>query len=351
MVAAVSAVVSQASDSTASREAASYHWFKMPDLNRATHRRLGQSGAGWTFETICRLVHHVGRVGRPKAKQAARDLGRLGVGLQAIADEAGISVAKVRRDLVKLVDLGLVAVIRRNVEFKLDPASGKIIENRKGRSLPVVVMLNVGPEHLRQKAGTASPAASHPRMAPLNPVTVAGPGAHDRDHSGGAIQRDEITKRTPSVDAVGIGTPPAGPGAGLPAGEAGGHSAAEASQEGGTSDFLRIVTADPESAGLPPGRLAPQGKATRPQRPQRRPGGDQEGGTTAAEYAEAWHRRDPEEERQRAEYQAAKAAKRAAREAMPEGQAAPPTTTAPPPSLDQEASRNAWRAALAREVG
>ena len=266
MVAAVSAVVSQVSDSTAERESTSYHWFKMPDLNRATHRRLGQSGAGWTFETICRLVHHVGRVGRPKAKQAARDLGRLGVGLQAIADEAGISVAKVRRDLVKLVDLGLVAVIRRNVEFNIDPASGKIIENRKGRSLPVVVMLNVGPEHLRQKAGKAEPAASHPRMAPSNPITVAGPGAHDRDHSGGAIQRDEITKRTPSVDAVGIGTPPAGPGAGLTAGEAGGHSAAKAGQERG------IVPVDAPGNDLPRqiGRISrPAAKAAQPQQARR----------------------------------------------------------------------------------
>jgi hypothetical protein len=266
MVAAVSAVVSQASDSTAERESASYHWFKMPDLNRATHRRLGQSGAGWTFETICRLVHHVGRVGRPKARQAAKELGRLGVGLQAIADEAGISVAKVRRDLVHLVDLGLVAVSRRNVTFKVDPATGKIVENRTGRSLPVLVFLTIGPEHGRTKEGTASPAASHPRMAPSNPITVAGPGLHDRDHSGGAIQRERNTKRTPSVDAVGIGTPPAGPGAGLPAGEAGGHSAAKAGQEGG------IVRVDAAGDDLPPpiGRISrPAAKASPPQQARR----------------------------------------------------------------------------------
>jgi hypothetical protein len=42
---------------------------------------------------------------------------------------------------------------------------------------------------------------------------------HDRDHSGGAIQRDCETERGPSGDACGIGTPPAEPGAGLAAGE------------------------------------------------------------------------------------------------------------------------------------
>lgn len=273
MVSAVSSEFFQAAAAAASTEPAAYHWFKMPDLNRATHRSLGQSGAGWTFETICRLVHHVGRVGRPQAKKAARELGRLGVGLQAIADEAGVSVAKVRRDLAKLVDLGLIAVSRRNVEFNVDPATGRIIENRTGRSLPVVVFLNVGPEHLRTKAGQDRPAATHPRMAPASPAIVEGPGLHDRDHSGGAIQRDRNQKETPVVDAVGIGTTPAVPegrltaakAPGLTAGEAGGHSAAKAGQERG---IVRVDAAD-DDLPQPIGRISrPAGKASSP-----RPGG------------------------------------------------------------------------------
>jgi len=264
MVSAVSADVSQAADADTSTKPAGYHWFKMPDLNRATHRRLGHSGAGWTFETICRLVHHVGRVGRPKAKKAARELGRLGVGLQAIADEAGVSVAKVRRDLVKLVDLGLIAVTRRNVTFSADPATGRIMENRTGRSLPVVVFVTVGPEHCRTKASQDRPAASLPRTAPATPATVIGPPLHDRDHFGGAIQRERNTERKPAGDAVGIGTPPA-KAPGLTAGEAGGHSAAKASQERG---IVRVDAADDD---LPPpiGRISrPAGKAPSP-----RPGG------------------------------------------------------------------------------
>jgi hypothetical protein len=303
MVAAVSTVVSQVSDSTAERESASYHWFKMPDLNRATHRRLGQSGAGWTFETICRLVHHVGRVGRPQARKAAKELGRLGVGLQAIADEAGVSVAKVRRDLVKLVDLGLVAVSRRNVTFQVDIATGKIVENRKGRSLPVLVFLTIGPEHGRTKEGTAEPAANHPRMAPSNPVTVAGPGLPDRDHSGGAIQRERNTERTPAVDAVGIGTPPAEQEAGLPAGEAGGHPAAKAGQEGG------IIPVNAAGDDLPPsvGRISrPAAKASTPRQAgrQRFPEDRQEPQTWSGE-AEAARRRMLAEMEERRRHDAA----------------------------------------------
>lgn len=265
------AAISQASaDADAPSEAvpATYHWFKMPDLNRATHRRLGQSGAGWTFETICRLVHHVGRVGRPKARKAARDLGRLGVGLQAIADEGGISVAKVRRDLVKLVDLGLVAVVRQNVTFKVDPATGRIKENRTGRSVPVVVYLTVGPEHLRTKAGQDR-AANPSNQAPANPATVEGQAMPDRDHLGGGIQREKKSERTPDGDAVGIGTPPASQEAGLTAGD--GQAATHpATTVIGRPTASQAVRADEAHDGLPPriGSL-PAGKAPRQERRQR----------------------------------------------------------------------------------
>ena len=199
MVAAISAGLASLSPTSTGGEPVTYHWFKMPEFSRETHRRLGQSGAGWTLETICRLVHHVGRVGKPASKKAARELGRLGVGLQAIADEAGISVAKVRRDLVKLVDLGLVAVSRRNVAFHADPATGKIVENRTGRSLPVVVHLTIGQEHCRAKSNPV-------KADPADPSTVAGSGVPDRDHLGGAIQRDSF-KRTPDGSTDGIGRP------------------------------------------------------------------------------------------------------------------------------------------------
>lgn len=250
MVAAVSSSVS-ADPTPDSTDAApvTYVWFKMPDLNRSTHRLLGKSGAGWTFETICRLVHHVGRVGRPQAKKAARELGRLGVGLQAIADEAGISVAKVRRDLVELVDLGLVAVSRRNVTFSTDPSTGKIVENRTGRSLPVIVFLTVGPEHCRTKSGQARQAANPPKMAPANPSNLEGAGVHDRDHLGGAIQKD-FNQREPDGQADGVGQPQAG--------KAGGHTAAKAGQE----EVTVRLDAGEDDLPAPIGRISrPAGKA------------------------------------------------------------------------------------------
>jgi hypothetical protein len=259
MFAPVSDVLDRtAAEADSTSEPVSYFWFKMPDLNERTNRALGESGAGWTFNTICRLVHHVGRVGRPQARKAAKELGRLGVGLKAIADQSGQSPNKVRRDLVKLVDLGLVAVTRRNVTFGTDPATGRIRENRTGRSLPVLVFVTIGPEHLRQKAGKVG---NPPKLAPATPATVAPLPAPDRVHPGTRIQRERITERTPDGDAVGIGSPPASRGGGLPAGQEGGQEAAEAGRlpaavhEG---DQVARANLEPPEADLPPtvGRIS-----------------------------------------------------------------------------------------------
>jgi len=260
MIAAVSADFSQ-SEAASTDEPTAYPWFKMPELNRATHRRLGQSGAGWTFDTICRLVHHVGRVGKPQARKAAREYGRLSVGLQAIADEAGISVAKVRRDLVELVDIGLVTVMRRNVTFHADIATGRIVENRTGRSLPVVVFVSVGPQHCRTKAGQDRPAATLPEPQAVNPVILEGAADSHRDHPGGGIQRERNTERTPDGHADGVGRPQARQEAGLTAGKAGGHPAAKAGQERPQNDDMPV----------PVGRISrPAGKAPPPPRQARR---------------------------------------------------------------------------------
>ena len=184
----------------ASTTSTGWHFSPVPDFSTATHRAIGQSGAGWTLETVCRLIHHVGRVGRPKARQAAKDDQRIGVGIGAVAHEAGLAENTVRRHLCRLEGLGLIVVVRPNVMHTRDDA-GRLIENRTGRSQAVVIYLNVGPEHLRQAAGQA--AASPSRMEGL-PAT-------DSVHSGRAIQRQEKTERRPDGQPAGIGRPPAAP--------------------------------------------------------------------------------------------------------------------------------------------
>lgn len=260
-----------------------YPWIKgQPDLSRKTNRAIGVSGAGWTFATICRLLHHIGRIGRPRARQEAKERQRLSVGLAAVADEAGLSIGKVRRDCTKLAKLGLIVTIRPNVTMVRDPETGKLKENRTGRSKATVIVLTVCQEHLRQRdAAPVGQAVSPARMHPSSPTRLEGLPAHDSVHPGGAIQRDRKTERTPDGLAVGIGQPQAEGEAGLPAGQAGGQEAAEqgrlqaAGQETGADHGLRVVTAADadadELAVLPPGRLTPQtAKPREPREPQRR---------------------------------------------------------------------------------
>jgi hypothetical protein len=283
MIAAVSPVVSR-TPAALTPAPTGYPWIKgLPDLNRQTARLIGESGAGWTFTTICRLLHHIGRIGRPRARQEAKERQRLSVGLAAVAEEAGLSIGKVRRDCTKLAKLGLIVTIRPNVTMERDLETGRLKENRTGRSKATVIVLTVCQEHLRQKASPpVGQAVSPTRMAPSSPTRLGGLPAHDSVHPGGAIQRDRNTKRTPDGLAVGIGQPQAEGEAGLPAGPAGGQEAAgegrlpAAGQEEGTVP-LRIVVADDadEQAHLPPGRLTPQ--AAKPREPQRRTWGGQWG--------------------------------------------------------------------------
>ncbi len=276
MAASVSPVVSRPA-AALTPAPTGYPWVKgLPDLNRQTTRLIGESGAGWTFTTICSLLHHIGRVGRPRARHEAKERQRLSVGLAAVADTAGLSIGKVRRDCTKLAKLGLIVTIRPNVTMERDLETGRLKENRTGRSKATVIVLTVCQEHLRQKASPpVGQAVSPPRMAPSSPTRLGGLPARDSVHPGGAIQRDRNTKRTPDGLAVGIGQPQAEGEAGLPAGPAGGQEAAEegrlpaASHEEGNVP-LRIVVADDadEQAHLPPGRLTPQ--AAKPREPQRR---------------------------------------------------------------------------------
>ena len=334
MISAISAVSRpSAATTTGTTTGDTYAWVRgLPDLNRQTRRLIGQSGAGWTFTTICSLLHHIGRIGRPAARKAANVDQRLGVGLAAIADEAGLSENKVRRDLRRLEELGVITVMRPNVTMVRD-AAGRLVENRTGRSKAVRVYLTICPDHVRAKA--SPPVASKP--APSNPSRMEGLPMPDSVHSGGAIQRDLNTKRTPAGDADGIGTPAASADAG--------HSAGQAGQEERTS-ILPVNAGRDEPPPLPPGRLAPAAKAPARRQTAGKSFASQEPpGRSAAEAAAAWHRRDPERERQRAEYLAAKAAKASNR--PPEPRSPEPEPSAP---IDLEAAKQAALAILKKAV-
>lgn len=231
----------------------------MPNLNRDIRQAIGKARAGWTFAVICTELGYACHKGR-----ATWDQQRLGIGLRALARESGQSVGKVRRDVDALVDLGLVVSTRPKVLHVADPATGRIVEKAKGRCESTLIYLTITQAALRPpkgQRGTGDGASVEP-----SPVACKG--------QDGTTVRDFRKQRTPDGDAVGIGTPPAGPGGrltaaeapGLPAGQTGGHLAAKASQEGGG---ILPVDAGRDEPPMPAGRIVPGASTPRRAAPPR----------------------------------------------------------------------------------
>jgi len=320
---AVSAVLSRSG--RAASTATGWHFVRVPDLNTATHRLIGKAKAGWTFETICRLLHLVGRVGTKAAKRAAQADQSLGLGLAAIAAESGQSLGKVRRDCAALAELGLIVLTHPNVLMIRD-AEGRLTENRTGRSKATVIHLTITEDHLRQGA------VSRTRMAGLP--------AADSVHPGRAIQREEKTERTPDGGADGVGTPPAAE-AGLTAGEA--------------PASILPVNAGRDAPDVPAGRILPSPRPQAAATGRRRSdftedhAGPQTFTGEAADAFERTRRRLEAERRQREAQDAAgeAPAPQAARHDPPQAAPPPPRRPVPPAAFDHAAAQAAVLAALA----
>ena len=222
MVSAVCSAVSEAfSDSK--KETAAFkavtagriRWFfKVPDLSDETAAAISKANAWPTFIGICRAIHDRGRRGT-KAEQDAADNGVIGIGIKALARASGLDASTVRRQIRRLHGLGLVVVHARGVIEVADATTGRIKVNRIGRTPTALVYLTVTEAHMRPAAAKA---AAKVGGAKRNPSPRA-----DRVQNAPPSKDRTIEKKE---------TPPTVPQeAGLTAGEAGGHSAAEASQE------------------------------------------------------------------------------------------------------------------------
>jgi len=223
MIAAVSEAVSNAL-ADPKRESASYaavsakrpRWFfKVPDLSDETAAAISKARAWPTFIGICRAIHDRGRRGS-KAEQDAADNGMIGVGIKGLARAAGVDAVTVRRQIKRLAGLRLVVVHTRGIIEVADPATGKIRCNRQGRTPTSLVFLTVTESHMRPAAAKAAAKAGDSKRTPSTPA--------NRVQSASPSTETTTEKRK---------TPPVVPQeAGLPAGEAGGHSAAKAGHEG-----------------------------------------------------------------------------------------------------------------------
>jgi hypothetical protein len=218
MVSAVSSAVSKAF-SDPKKETAAFkavaagrvRWFfKVPDLSDETAAAISKANAWPTFIGVCRAIHDRGRRGT-KADQAAADNGVIGIGKKGLARASGVDAKTVRRQLSRLVGLGLVVVHDRGLVDVADPATGRITTNRIGRTPTSLVYLTITESHMRPAAAKAAAKVGGAKRHPSP--------AADRGQNVPPSKERTIEKQETPQEAV------------LSDGEAGGHAAAKASQE------------------------------------------------------------------------------------------------------------------------
>ena len=284
MVSAVSAAVSRsltrprraASTSTPTpRSAGQWKFFRVPDLSTEMLGQINKARALPAYVAVCRLIDQQAfrgtaprRKGETKGQRQARneDVRRrareenvIGIGIHAVAREAGIDPKAARRQLKKLHTLGVVAVHTRGITVVADPSSGRVTENRIGRTPPALIYLTVTPDQLRPS--TTAEAKARLRVADCPDTESVGgadrphPAAHNRGRfappSTDCTQTSQETPTdTTTAEATGR---TAEDGHGLQAdtasvltdAEAGRHSPAKAVLGEGS-----IVTVDPSRKGL-----------------------------------------------------------------------------------------------------
>jgi len=241
---AVSAVLAGIPPAAANRPSGRVRWFfKVPDLSDETAAAISKASSWPTFIGICRAIHDRGRRGT-KAEQDAADNGVIGIGIKALARAAGVDAVTARRQIRKLHGLGLVVVHTRGIIETSDPTTGRITSNRIGRTPAALVYLTVTEAHMRPAAAKAAAKAGGAKRTPS--------GRADRVQSAPpSKERTKEKRETPTAS-------PQEPG--LPAGKAGGHAAAEASQEGRQAVPVVQRQGDPvtEATSAPPAEAGPQ---------------------------------------------------------------------------------------------
>lgn len=226
MVAAISAVIAAASTPSPDSSTA---WskgcfFKMPNLRDEVKRQISTAAAWAAWHGIFDALNDQQIRGKTTEIRINAERGVVGVGLHAIARAVGVSVSTIRRQVGRLEGLGLVVVHRPQLLHVADPTTGKITTKQNGRTPPAVVYVTVLDEHLRpfRKGAKCNPSAPTLRV-----------------HNAPPSKDTKKYQRPPSRRTYGAGGGTAGEAGRQEPAKAGGHSAAKAVQERGTSVDLR----------------------------------------------------------------------------------------------------------------
>jgi hypothetical protein len=265
MIAAVSACLPElpAARQRASRPPQTgWAFHRMPMLNRKTRQAIGKAKAGWTFATICTELDYACH-----KKKASWEHQRLSIGLRQLAEETGQSIGKVRRDVLALEGLGIVATVRTPMVIERNSTGKLIAKSKAGRVENTIVVLTICQEHLRPakaercQAGTEDGATLAPSPASVRPTLAP------------QSEKNKEIQRGPDGLADGIGSPPAQQAGRLAAAEEGRQSPAKASLE---NQGIVPANAGRDAPPAVPGRIvarpqpAPVARPSTPIKPGRR---------------------------------------------------------------------------------
>lgn len=177
-------------DSTQAHFLNGIYFVPVPDLSDEAVHTINAGKAMPAFIGILRALHHQGRKGRTEDIRADARLGRLTIGINALARGNGMTDAAIRRQLTYLQRVGIIRVHDGEREPERDPVTGRIVKGR-GRTPPKVIVMTLTRDLMRPSREGRQVTPSNPSQRPEETPTKR--SQRGRDH------RDR--NRPPSRDA------------------------------------------------------------------------------------------------------------------------------------------------------
>lgn len=194
-------------DSTPAHFLNGIYFVPVPDLSDEAVHTINAGRAMPAFLGILRALHNQGRRGRTEDIRADAVLGRLTIGINALARDNGMTDAAIRRQLTYLQRVGFIRVHDGEREPERDPVTGRIVKGR-GRTPPKVIVMTLTRDFMRPsregRQVTPSKPSQRPDETPPNPP-LKGRDFRDRNRP---PSRDADSKESASSGCR--GTPDAG---------------------------------------------------------------------------------------------------------------------------------------------
>jgi hypothetical protein len=147
-------------DSTKGHFLEGFFFVAVPDVSDEAVHTINAGRAMPAFFGILRALRRQETKGRTEDARADARLGRLTIGINALARANGMTDAALRRQLVYLCRVGIIVMHTGERDPERDPETGRIVKGR-GRTPPKVIVMNLTRDLMRP--------TREPRQTPQKP--------------------------------------------------------------------------------------------------------------------------------------------------------------------------------------